>query len=92
MLSDEEIKKYGLSFKNALEELVEKLKHKKITRENHFSYLIEDLEEGLTEVHAGDIIVYILSKGLNEKHEIYSKIIEWCYKRLSKDKALIFAP
>ena len=82
----------SLQFKDALEKLVEKLKHKRITRENEFSFIVEDLGEGLNEVWAGDIIIYILSKGLNEQDEIYSEIIKWCYERLSNHDALIFAP
>ena len=82
-----------LWFTNALEYLIGKLKHKKITcGEGLLSFLIQNVEEGLNEVWAADIIHYILYKGLNEKDKIYTDIIKWCYERISKDDALIFDP
>lgn len=97
-LSGEELSKaiewcsQRLWFTNALEDLVESLKHLSITREeNHF--IIEDIEDNdLNEVWGADIITYILCKGLDKKEDVYDEIVNWCYERISKNDALIFHP
>ena len=67
--------KDSLRFRNVLERLIEKLKHKRITKYGE-GFLIEDLGQSLNTVRAGDIITYILYKELQKKDEIYSEIID----------------